>query len=67
MAYDEFKEMCREAWSEKLICLCIDMTKIRKEGKNRFSIEKKTHILNAFPKVKLFVYKYCFNLKIEMI
>ena len=41
MAYGEFKEMCREAWSEKLICLCIDMTKIRKEGKNRFSIEKK--------------------------
>ena len=27
MKYDEFKEMCRKAWSEKLNYLCIDMTK----------------------------------------
>ena len=30
MKYDEFKEMCRKAWSEKLNCLCIDMTKNKK-------------------------------------
>ena len=27
MIYDEFKEMCRVAWSEKFNYLCIDMTK----------------------------------------
>ena len=28
MNYDEFKEMCHTAWSEKFNYLCIDMTKI---------------------------------------
>ena len=67
MKYDEFKEMCRKACSEKLNCLCIDMTKNKKKGKNRFSNEKQPHKLNAFPKVKLFSLIYCFHLKLEMI
>ena len=35
MIYDEFKEMCRVAWSEKYNYLCIDMTKTKNEGKYR--------------------------------
>ena len=31
--YDEFNEMCRNAWSETFNCICIDMP--RKKGKNR--------------------------------
>ena len=33
MIYEEFKEMCRVAWGEKLNYLCIDMTKNKNEGK----------------------------------
>ena len=33
MKYDEFKEMCHKAWSERFNYLCIDMTKNRNEGK----------------------------------
>ena len=33
MNYNEFKEMCHEAWSEKFNCLCIDMSKNKNEGK----------------------------------
>ena len=32
MIYDEFKEMCRVAWSEKFDYLCFDMTKNKNEG-----------------------------------
>ena len=53
MKYDEFKEMCRKAWSEKLICLCIDMTKNKKEGKNRFSSEKNT-LIGCIPESEAF-------------
>ena len=54
MKTPEFKEMCRKAWSEKLNYLCIDLTKYKMEVNIVFSIETKTHILNAFPKVKFF-------------
>ena len=33
MIYDEFKEMCRVAWSEKFSYLCIDMTENKTGGK----------------------------------
>ena len=33
MIYDELKEMCRGAWSEKFNYLCTDMTKNKNEGK----------------------------------
>ena len=29
MKYDDFKEMCHNAWSENFIYLCIDTTKKR--------------------------------------
>ena len=35
MKYDQFKEMCRDAWSEKFNYLCIDMTKNKNAGKYR--------------------------------
>ena len=35
MIYDEFKEMCRVAWSKKFDYLCIDMTRNENEGKYR--------------------------------
>ena len=35
MKYDEFKEMCRVAWSEKFNYSCVDMTKNKNEGKYR--------------------------------
>ena len=36
MKYDEFKEMCQKAWSERLNYLCIDMVKSKDDGKYRF-------------------------------
>ena len=43
--YDEFKEMCRVAGSEKFNYLCIDMTKNKNEGKYRiFNESKNTYI-----------------------
>ena len=45
MIYDEFKEMCRVAWGEKFNYLCIDMTKIKNEGKYCiFNESKNTYI-----------------------
>ena len=45
MRYGEFKEKCRVAWSEKFNYLCIDMTKIKNELKNRiFKENKNTYI-----------------------
>ena len=32
MKYDEFKEMCHKAWSERFNYFCIDMTKNKIEG-----------------------------------
>ena len=32
MNYDEFKELCRKACSEKINSLFIDLTKIKNEG-----------------------------------
>ena len=45
MIYDELKEICRVAWSEKFKYLCIDMTKNKNEGKYRiFNDSKNTYI-----------------------
>ena len=45
MIYDEFKEMCRVAWSEKFIYLCINMAEIKKDGKfHKFNESKTTYI-----------------------
>ena len=42
MKYDEFKEMCRVAWSEKFNYLYIEMTKNKNDGKYRIFNESKT-------------------------
>ena len=42
MTYDEFKEMCRVAWSEKFNYLCINMNKNKKDGKYCVFDESKT-------------------------
>ena len=43
--YDEFKEMCHKAWSERFNYLCIDMVKNKNEGKYRiFNESKNTYI-----------------------
>ena len=45
MKYDEFKEMCSFAWSEKFNYLCIDMAKNENEGKYRiFNESKNTYV-----------------------
>ena len=41
MRYDEFKEMCRKAWSERFNYLCIDMFRKKNESKYRFFNESK--------------------------
>ena len=53
MKYDEFKEMCRVAWSEKFNYLGIEMTK-KMRVNIVFSTRAKTHILNVFVKKKPF-------------
>ena len=55
MLYDEFKEMCRVAWSEKFNSLCFDKTK-KMKAKIVFSTKVKTHILNVSPKANLFTF-----------
>ena len=42
MKYDEFIEICHNAWSEKFRYLCIDMTRNKNEGKYRIFNESKT-------------------------
>ena len=54
MIYDEFKEMCRVAWSEKFNYLCIDMTKIKIEGECRIFNESKTTYIDCIPEFEPF-------------
>ena len=45
LLYDEFKELCRVAWSEKFNYLCIDIAENKNEGKYRtFNENKNTYI-----------------------
>ena len=44
MLYSEFREICKEALSEKFNYLCIDMTKNEIDGKCRiFKLSKDTY------------------------
>ena len=54
MLYDEFKKMCRVAWSEKFNYLCIDMTKNKNECKYRIFNESKTTYLVCNPETEPF-------------
>ena len=49
MKHDEFKEMCRVAWSEKFNYICIDMTKNKIEGNYRFFNESKNTYIKGLP------------------
>ena len=54
MIYDEFKEMCRVAWSEKFNNLCIDMTENKNEGKNRVYNKNKNTYIECIPETEPF-------------
>ena len=54
MIYDEFKEMCRVAWSEKFNYLCIDMTKNKNDGKYRIFNESKTTYIDCISEAEPF-------------
>ena len=54
MIYDEFKEMCRVAGSEKFNYLCIDMTKNKNEDKYRIFNESKTTYIDCIPETEPF-------------
>ena len=40
MKHDEFKEMCRKAWSENVNYLCFDMGRNKEEGTYRIFNER---------------------------
>ena len=66
--YDDFKEMCRKAWSEKFIYLCKDMTKKENDGKySVFNESKNTYIGNVAQSEAFYFSNFCFQLKNEMI
>ena len=54
MKYDEFKEMCHKAWSERYNYLCIDMTKNKNDGKYRIFNESKTTYIDCIPETEPF-------------
>ena len=54
MNYDEFKEKCYKAWSERFNYLCIDMTKSENEGKYRIFNESKTTYIDCICKTEPF-------------
>ena len=49
MKYDEFKEMCRKAWSEEVNYLCNDMVRNKEEGKYRILKEIKNTQIECIP------------------
>ena len=54
MKYDEFKEMCRVAWSEKFNYLCIDMAKKKTEGNYCIFNEDKNTNVECTPETEPF-------------
>ena len=54
MKYDEFKEMCHKAWSERFNYLCIDVAKNRDNGKYRIFNESKTTYIECVPETNPF-------------
>ena len=54
MKYDQSKEMCHKAWSEKFNYLCIDMTENKIDGKYRIFNESKTTYIECIPESELF-------------
>ena len=54
MNYDEFKEMCHEAWDERYNYLCTDITKNKNESKYRIFNESKTTYFDCIPETEPF-------------
>ena len=54
MIYDEFKEKCSVAWSEKFKYLCIDMTKKKNEGRYLIFNGSKTTFIDCIPETEPF-------------
>ena len=54
MKYDEFKEMCHKAWSERFNYLFIDMSKNKNEGMYRISNESRTTYIECIPESEHF-------------
>ena len=54
MKYDELREMCHVAWSEKFNYLCIDKTKIKDERKYRIFKERKNTYIECIPETEPF-------------
>ena len=54
MAYYAFKDMCREASSERFNYLCIDMTENKNEGKYRIFNESKNTYIECCPETTAF-------------
>ena len=54
MIYDEFKEICRVAWSEKINYLVIDMTENKNGGKYRIFNESKNTYIECIPESEPF-------------
>ena len=54
MKYDDFKEMCHKAGSERFNYLCIDMTKNRDNVKYRIFSESKFTYIECIPETNPF-------------
>ena len=54
MKYNDIKEMCHRAWSEKINYLRIDMTKNKNEGKYRIFNENKNTYPECLPESEPF-------------
>ena len=54
LKHDEFKEMRRVAWSQKINYICIDKTKIKNEGNYRFFNESKNTYNKGIPETEPF-------------
>ena len=52
--YDEFKKMWHRTWDEKYNHLCIDMTKIKNEGKYCTFNESKTTYIECICETEAF-------------
>ena len=53
MNYGEFKYICHKTWSERFNYFCIDMTKIKNEGKRGILNESKNTFIECIPETEL--------------
>ena len=64
MIFDEFKELCRVAWSEKFNYLCIDMSKNKNEGKYQIFNKSKNKYIECICETEAFkIFQMLFPIK----